>query len=82
MRSTSFPGQLLRTRRFTLGVPEQFTVALDGAAVLFLRGRPAGRRAAARGAAPARVGHQAMGVAITEPLLWHQVRFLQRHLTA
>jgi dipeptidyl-peptidase-4 len=26
------------------------------------------------------VGHQAMGVAITESLLWHQVRFLQRHL--
>jgi dipeptidyl-peptidase-4 len=26
------------------------------------------------------VGHQAMGVAITEELLWHQVRFLQRHL--
>jgi dipeptidyl-peptidase-4 len=26
------------------------------------------------------VGHQAMGVAITENLLWHQVRFLQRHL--
>lgn len=26
------------------------------------------------------VGHQVMGVAITENLLWHQVRFLQRHL--
>jgi dipeptidyl-peptidase-4 len=26
------------------------------------------------------VGHQAMGAAITENLLWHQVRFLQRHL--
>lgn len=26
------------------------------------------------------VGHQAMGVAVTESLLWHQVRFLQRHL--
>jgi dipeptidyl-peptidase-4 len=33
------PSQLVRTRRFTLGVPEQFTVALDGAAVLFLRSR-------------------------------------------
>jgi dipeptidyl-peptidase 4 len=28
------------------------------------------------------LGHQAMGVAITEHLLWHQVRFLQRHLAA
>jgi dipeptidyl-peptidase-4 len=35
----SLPGQLVRTRRFTLGVPEQFTVALDGATVLFLRSR-------------------------------------------
>jgi dipeptidyl-peptidase-4 len=26
------------------------------------------------------VGHQAMGDPVTEPLLWHQVRFLQRHL--
>jgi dipeptidyl-peptidase 4 len=26
------------------------------------------------------VGHQAMGFALTEQLLWHQVRFLQRHL--
>lgn len=26
------------------------------------------------------IGHQAMGVAITEKLLWYQVRFLQRHL--
>jgi dipeptidyl-peptidase-4 len=26
------------------------------------------------------VGHQAMGHAVTESLLWHQVRFLQRHL--
>ena len=26
------------------------------------------------------VGHQAIGVPITENLLWHQVRFLQRHL--
>jgi len=26
------------------------------------------------------VGHQAMGDTVTEQLLWHQVRFLQRHL--
>jgi dipeptidyl-peptidase-4 len=26
------------------------------------------------------VGHQAIGAATTENLLWHQVRFLQRHL--
>jgi dipeptidyl-peptidase-4 len=26
------------------------------------------------------VGHQALGSAVTEQLLWHQVRFLQRHL--
>lgn len=25
-------------------------------------------------------GHQAMGEDVTESLLWHQVRFLQRHL--
>ena len=36
---TTLPGQLVRTRRFTLGVPDQFTVALGGAAVLFLRSR-------------------------------------------
>ncbi|MDX6237968.1 MAG: dipeptidyl-peptidase 4 [Kribbellaceae bacterium] len=35
----SLPGQLVRTRRFALGDPEQFTVAQDGAAVLFLRSR-------------------------------------------
>src|SRR5882757_6586484 len=39
MATISLPGQLARTRRFTLGVPEMFTVALDGTAVLFLRGR-------------------------------------------
>lgn len=39
MATISLPGQLVRTRRFTLGVPEQFTVAPDGAAVLFLRSR-------------------------------------------
>jgi dipeptidyl-peptidase-4 len=35
----SLSAQLLRTRRFASGVPHQFTVALDGAAVLFLRSR-------------------------------------------
>jgi carboxymethylenebutenolidase len=33
----SLPGQIVRTRRFTLGVPERFTVVRDGTAVLFLR---------------------------------------------
>jgi dipeptidyl-peptidase-4 len=37
--TTSLPSQLVRTRRFTLGVPGQFTVAPDGAVVLFLRSR-------------------------------------------
>jgi hypothetical protein len=37
MTTISLPGQLVRTRRFALGVPEKLTVALDGAAVLFLR---------------------------------------------
>jgi dipeptidyl-peptidase 4 len=35
----SLPGQLVRTRRFTSGVPRQFTVTADGAVVLFLRSR-------------------------------------------
>ena len=35
----SLPRQLARTQRFTLGVPDQFTVAKDGARVLFLRSR-------------------------------------------
>jgi dipeptidyl-peptidase-4 len=39
MTSIAFTGQLVRTRRYTLGVPGQFTVAPDGAAVLFLRSR-------------------------------------------
>jgi dipeptidyl-peptidase 4 len=39
MEAISILGQLVRTRRFTLGVPEQLTVALGGAAVLFLRSR-------------------------------------------
>lgn len=33
------PSQLTRTRRFTRGVPDRFTVALDGAVVLFLRSK-------------------------------------------
>ncbi|WP_432095759.1 prolyl oligopeptidase family serine peptidase [Streptomyces sp. bgisy100] len=32
-----FPGQLARTRRFSLGVPREFTVSPDGRRVLFLR---------------------------------------------
>jgi dipeptidyl-peptidase-4 len=39
MTTTPLPAQLVRTRRFTLGVPGQFTVAPDGAYVLFLRSR-------------------------------------------
>ncbi len=39
MRSKALPAQVIRTRRFTLGVPAQFTIALGGAAVLFLRSR-------------------------------------------
>ncbi len=39
MATISLPGQLARTRRFTLGVPGQFTVTADGATVLFLRSR-------------------------------------------
>jgi dipeptidyl-peptidase-4 len=35
----ALPSQLARTRRFTLGVPDQFTIAADGATVLFLRSR-------------------------------------------
>ncbi len=37
----SFPRQLARTRRFTLGVPRSFSFAADGRRVLFLRS-PAG----------------------------------------
>ncbi|MFJ2420137.1 prolyl oligopeptidase family serine peptidase [Streptomyces brevispora] len=33
-----FPLQFARTRRFSLGVPRQFTVSPDGARVLFVRG--------------------------------------------
>lgn len=39
MAIPSLPAQLIRTRRFTLGVPDRFTVTGDGAWVLFLRGR-------------------------------------------
>jgi len=39
MEPISLPGQLARTRRFSLGVPGQFTVAPDGTVVLFLRSR-------------------------------------------
>src|SRR6266536_2603910 len=35
----SLPDQLVRTRLFTLGVPDRFTVTPDAAAVLFLRSR-------------------------------------------
>src|ERR1039457_3041398 len=41
MAAISLPAQIVRTRRFTLGVPGQVTVAADGASVLFLRS-PAG----------------------------------------
>jgi dipeptidyl-peptidase-4 len=37
--SISLPAQIARTQRFTLGVPAQFSVALAGAAALFLRSR-------------------------------------------
>src|SRR5690242_12016699 len=36
---TSLLAQVVRTRRFTLGVPDRFTVSPDGARVLFLRTR-------------------------------------------
>ena len=39
MATISLPGQIARTRRFSLGVPDQFTVTGDGATVLFLRSR-------------------------------------------
>jgi dipeptidyl-peptidase 4 len=39
MPTISLPRQLTRTERFTLGVPDQFTVAADGGTVLFLRSR-------------------------------------------
>ena len=39
MTPSSLPGQIARTRRFALGVPGQFTITANGAAVLFLRSR-------------------------------------------
>jgi dipeptidyl-peptidase 4 len=39
MPTISLPRQLTRTERFTLGVPDQFTISADGATVLFLRSR-------------------------------------------
>src|ERR1700722_19954631 len=39
MKTISLAAQIARTRRFTLGVPGQFTVGPDGAQVLFLRSR-------------------------------------------
>ncbi|WP_329224607.1 S9 family peptidase [Streptomyces canus] len=39
MAPTTLPEQLVRTCRFTRGVPERFTVSSDGGTVLFLRGR-------------------------------------------
>src|SRR5260370_14646539 len=39
MTTMSLPAQIARTRRFSLGVPGQFTVGPDGAEVLFLRTR-------------------------------------------
>src|SRR5579859_4143972 len=39
MTAMSLPAQIARTRRFSLGVPGQFTVRPDGAEVLFLRTR-------------------------------------------
>jgi len=39
MSTISLPGQVARTHRFSLGVPAQFTIVLDGTAVLFLRSR-------------------------------------------
>jgi dipeptidyl-peptidase-4 len=37
MDSQDFPRQFARTRRFSLGVPQHFTVSPDGARVLFVR---------------------------------------------
>ncbi|MFE4540169.1 prolyl oligopeptidase family serine peptidase [Streptomyces scopuliridis] len=37
MDTTGFPPQFARTRRFSLGVPRQFTVSPDGERVLFVR---------------------------------------------
>lgn len=37
VNSAAFPGQFARTRRFSLGVPREFTVSPDGSRVLFVR---------------------------------------------
>ncbi|KRV47059.1 peptidase S9 [Wenjunlia vitaminophila] len=42
---TSYPRQLARTQRFTLGAPRSFTVAPDGSRVVFLRSRSGTDRA-------------------------------------
>ncbi len=39
MDADEFPGQLARTRRFSLGVPRSATISRDGSRVLFLRTR-------------------------------------------
>jgi dipeptidyl-peptidase 4 len=39
MATISLPAQIVRTKRFALGVPDQFTITQDGAVVLFLRSR-------------------------------------------
>ena len=39
MNETSFPRQQARTRRFSLGVPRDFSIAPDGSRVAFLRSR-------------------------------------------
>ncbi|MGW3625148.1 prolyl oligopeptidase family serine peptidase [Streptomyces sp. NPDC000880] len=38
MDTQGFPSQFARTRRFSLGVPQHFTVSPDGSRVLFVRG--------------------------------------------
>ena len=37
MATISLPGQISRTRRFSLGVPDQFTTGRNGTLVLFRR---------------------------------------------
>ena len=39
MATISLPTQITRTRRFSLGVPDQFTIVQSGTVVLFLRSR-------------------------------------------
>jgi dipeptidyl-peptidase-4 len=54
----SLPRQLVRTERFTLGVPGQLTVTPDGAAVLFLRSRAGDDPVSCRWALDARSGRE------------------------